>query len=226
VFEIGESLAAARRARGLELVDVEALTRIRAKQLAALEADRWDELPGRAYARAFLRSYASALDLDADALVAEFESRFPDNEPAPEPVRRRAPRRYPVRLALTAAATATVIGIVAWNNPSPHQVELPTMAPPPAAKAAQKPHRAAQPAAARVDRRLVIRAARGNCWLLVRRGGPDGPELYRGTLTRGSVVRFAAPRVWIRLGAPSVVDIHRGTKHVRGLPVTPTNISV
>jgi cytoskeleton protein RodZ len=225
VFEIGESLAAARRARGLELVDVEALTRIRAKQLAALEADLWDELPGRAYARAFLRSYASALDLDADALVAEFESRFPDDEPEPAPAR-RAPRRLPVRLSLTAAATATVIGIVAWNNPSPHQVELPTMAPPPAAKAAKKPHRAAQPAAARVDRRLVIRAARGNCWLLVRRGGPDGPELYRGTLTRGSVVRFAAPRVWIRLGAPSVVDVQRGTKHVRGLPVDPVNVTL
>jgi transcriptional regulator with XRE-family HTH domain len=224
MFEIGGSLAAARRARGLELTDVEALTRIRAKQLAALEADRWEELPGRAYARAFLRSYAAALDLDADALVAEFESRFPDEEPAPAPAR-RAPRRYPVRLTLVAAAIATVVGIVAWNDPSPHQVQLPTMAPPPAAKAAQKPHRAAQPAAAKVDNRLVIRAARGNCWLLVRRGGPDGPELYRGTLTRGSVVRFAAPRVWIRLGAPSVVDIHRGTKQLRRLPVTPTNIS-
>lgn len=223
MFEIGGSLAAARRARGFELVDVEALTRIRAKQLAALEAERWDDLPGRAYARAFLRSYASALDLDADALVTEFESRFPDDEPEPEPARRPR-RRYPVRLMLTAAAAlATVVGIVAWNNPSPRDVQLPTLAPPPAAKAAPKPHPVTHPA--QVDRRLVIRAARGNCWLLVRRGGIDGPELYRGTLTRGSVVRFAAPRVWIRLGAPSVVDIRRGTKHLRGLPLTPTNIS-
>jgi cytoskeleton protein RodZ len=224
MFEIGGSLAAARRARGLELTDVEALTRIRVKQLAALEAELWDDLPGRAYARAFLRSYAAALDLDADALVDEFESRFPEAEPVPAPVR-RASRRYPLRLALLAAAIATVVGIVAWNDPSTHEVALPTMSPPPAAKAAKKPHQAAQPAAAKVDRRLVIRAARGNCWLLVRRGGPDGPELYRGTLTRGSVVRFAAQRVWIRLGAPSVVDIHRGAKHVRGLPVDPTNIS-
>lgn len=202
---------------------MEAQTRIRAKQLAALEAERWDDLPGRAYARAFLRSYASALDLDADALVAEFETRFPDDEPEPEPAR-RVPRRYPVRLTLVAAAIAIVVGIVAWNNPSPHQVELPTMAPPPAAKASPKPHKPAQPA--QVGRRLVIRAARGNCWLLVRRGGPDGPVLYQGTLTRGSVVRFAAPRVWIRLGAPSVVDIHRGAKQLRGLPVDPTNVTV
>jgi transcriptional regulator with XRE-family HTH domain len=222
MFEIGGSLAAARRARGLELADVEARTRIRAKQLAALEAERWEELPGRAYARAFLRSYASALDLDADALVAEFESRFPDDEPEPEPARRPR-RRYPVRLTLTAAAAATVVGIVAWSNPSPKNVELPTLAPPPAAKAAPKTHRVTHPV--QVDRRLVIRAVRGNCWLLVRRGDSDGPELYRGTLTRGSVVRFAAPRVWIRLGAPSVVDIRRGTKQLRRLPVTPTNIS-
>jgi cytoskeleton protein RodZ len=222
MFEIGGSLAAARRARGLELVDVEARTRIRAKQLAALEAERWDDLPGRAYARAFLRSYASALDLDADAVVAEFESRFPDDEPEPAPARRRR-RRYPVRLTLTAAAVATVVGIVAWNNPSPKDVELPTLAPPPAAKAAPKPHRVTP--AAKLDRRLVIRAVRGNCWLLVRRGGIGGPELYRGTLTRGSVVRFAAPRVWIRLGAPSVVDIRRGAKHLRRLPITPTDIT-
>ena len=191
------------------------------KQLAALEAERWDDLPGRAYARAFLRSYACALDLDADALVAEFESRFPNEEPEPEPARRPR-RRYPVRLTLIAAATATVIGIVAWNDPSPKTVELPSFAPPPAAKAAAKTHPAARPV--KLDRRLVIRAARGNCWLLVRRGGPDGPELYRGTLTRGSVVRFAATRVWMRLGAPSVVDIHRAAKHLRGLPVTPTNV--
>jgi cytoskeleton protein RodZ len=221
VFEIGGSLAAARRARGLELVDVEARTRIRTKQLEALESERWDDLPGRAYARAFLRSYASALDLDADALVDEFELRFPHDEPEPQPTRRTR-RRYPLRLTLVAAAIATVIGIVAWNNPSPKTVELPSLAPPPAAKAPAKSHAVTQPV--KVDRRLVIRATRGNCWLLVRRGGPEGPELYRGTLTRGSVVRFVAPRVWIRLGAPSVVDIHRGTRRLRGLPVAPTNV--
>jgi transcriptional regulator with XRE-family HTH domain len=229
LIEIGGTLAAARRARGLELPEVEARTCIRAKQLAAIEAERWDELPGRAYARAFLRTYATALDLDADALVAEFDERYPEPEPEPPPRRRRPNRRYPVRLALTAAALLAVVAIVAWNTPTHREVDLPSVSPPRAAKtsAARHTHRAPRRThAAAVDKRLVIRATRGNCWVLARRGGPDGPVLYEGTLTRGSVARFVAPRVWLRLGAPSVVDIHRGTHRLTGLPVVPTNVAI
>jgi hypothetical protein len=42
-----------------------------------------------------------------------------------------------------------------------------------------------------------------------------------------SVARFAAARVWIRLGAPSNVDIRRGARIVRGLPRgTPANVTL
>lgn len=78
MFEIGASLAAARESQGLVLADAERLTRLRERYLRALEEDRFDVLPGRAYARAFLRSYADALSLDADAFVAEFDQRFPE----------------------------------------------------------------------------------------------------------------------------------------------------
>ena len=57
MFEIGASLAAARRARGLGMRDAERLTCMRSKYLTALEEGRFDELPGRTYARAFLRTY-------------------------------------------------------------------------------------------------------------------------------------------------------------------------
>src|SRR5581483_12025224 len=112
-FEIGESLAAARRAQRLELADVEALTRIRQRQLAALEAERFDLLPGRAYTRAFLRTYAGALGLDADHFVAEFEERYPEPEEV-EQVPRLLPkhrRRVPVRalVALAAADAPTAV---------------------------------------------------------------------------------------------------------------------
>jgi hypothetical protein len=230
LFDIGESLAAARRGRGLELTDVEALTRIRAKQLAAIEAERWDELPGRAYARAFLRSYASCLDLEADLYIAEFEARFPaEDEPEPVlgPPRRRRTPGVPVRTFAVLAAAGLVVGIVAWNGGDSHSVQR-DLAPPPAAHAAPSPtakaRRTHRPAAPTVDRRLVVRATRGNCWLLVRRGGPTGPVLYEGTLTHGSIARFATPRVWIRLGAPLNVDIHRGTWRARNLPRDPTNV--
>src|SRR5215208_1711175 len=162
MFDIGGSLAAARRGRGLTLPDVEALTRIRQKQLEAIEAERWDELPGRAYARAFLRSYANALDLEADLYVAEFEAQVPEEEDvvAPAPVRRR--RRFPVRAAVTGAATATVIGIVAWGGGGGQApAEVPAFSDGVAnAAPTAHPRRRAKAAPKAVDRRVVIRAAR------------------------------------------------------------------
>jgi hypothetical protein len=222
VFELGESLAAARRRQGLELPAVEAVTRIRAKHLGSLEAERFEALPGRAYARAFLKSYCDYLGLETALFLEEFDLRWPDEEIEVTPVRLPRRRRFPVRLVLTGAATAGVLGFVAFGGGGGAKPgELPSLAPPQAAHAAapRVPH--ARPAAHRrarpVDRRLVIRATRGDCWVLARRGGAAGAVLYEGTLTRGSVVRFLAPRVWIRLGAPGNVDLHRARRVVRGL---------
>jgi len=80
VFDIGASLTAARESQGLVLADAERLTRLRERHLRALEEDRFELLPGHAYARAFLRSYADALSLDADRFVEEFDQRFPERE--------------------------------------------------------------------------------------------------------------------------------------------------
>src|SRR3954451_18420741 len=74
MFEIGASLAAARRARGLGLRDAERITCMRVRYLSALEEERFDALPGRTYARAFLRTYATALGWRADRFVAEFDA--------------------------------------------------------------------------------------------------------------------------------------------------------
>src|SRR5581483_2392592 len=221
-FEIGESLAAARRAQRLELADVEALTRIRQRQLAALEAERFDLLPGRAYTRAFLRTYAGALGLDADHFVAEFEERYPEPEEV-EQVPRLLPkhrRRVPVR-ALVALAAAAAIGVfVAWSGNS-HQPTVPKLPQPSVASAAPPRHvRRPAPPLAVVHPKpatLVIRAAKGDCWLLVRRGGPSGKVLYQATLNQGGVLRFGPVRLWIRFGAPANVVATRDGHPLRGL---------
>ena len=49
MFEIGSSLREARTRQGLELPELEARTKIRAKYLRALEADQFDVLPGHSY---------------------------------------------------------------------------------------------------------------------------------------------------------------------------------
>ena len=71
---IGERLRDARRHLGLDLEEITARTKIRARYLIALEEERWDALPSAAYARSFLHTYAEELGLDADALVDEYRS--------------------------------------------------------------------------------------------------------------------------------------------------------
>lgn len=69
-MSVGSELARARGVRGLSLGQVAAATRIRAEHLAALEDDRYDDLPGPTYARGYLRAYAGHLGLDAGPLLA------------------------------------------------------------------------------------------------------------------------------------------------------------
>ncbi len=59
------------RAR-IDVSEIEAKTKIRAKYLRALENEEWGLLPGPTFVKSFLRTYAQALDLDAKALVEEY----------------------------------------------------------------------------------------------------------------------------------------------------------
>ena len=68
---IGGILAAARSARGLTLEEAAATTRIRLRHLKALEGE--GDLPAPVYARGYLRTYATFLELDADTLDAQYE---------------------------------------------------------------------------------------------------------------------------------------------------------
>ena len=54
--------------------------------------------------------------------------------------------------------------------------------------------------------RVVLTAARGRCWLLVRRDSASGSLVYESTLAQGQRVRFTAGRLWIRIGAPWNLD--------------------
>jgi cytoskeleton protein RodZ len=70
--EIGESLREARMRARIDVSEIEAKTKIRAKYLRALENEEWGLLPGPTFVKSFLRTYAQALGLDAKALVEEY----------------------------------------------------------------------------------------------------------------------------------------------------------
>jgi len=68
----GQMLGEARRGRGLELPALAATTRISEQFLAALEADEHDILPPL-YIRSFVRTYAAAVGLAAEEVLARLD---------------------------------------------------------------------------------------------------------------------------------------------------------
>jgi cytoskeleton protein RodZ len=75
--EVGRDLREARMRRGDDLAVVAHALRIRKDQVAAIEENRLDDLPGRTYAMGFVRSYASLLGLDAGEYVERFKAETP-----------------------------------------------------------------------------------------------------------------------------------------------------
>lgn len=70
---VGEKLRRAREARGESVTDVGYALKLTTRQIEAMESDRFDLLPGRAFARGFLRNYARYLGLDGAALLADLD---------------------------------------------------------------------------------------------------------------------------------------------------------
>lgn len=56
----------------IDIAEVEAATKIRAKYLRALENEEWDLLPGPVYIKSFLRTYGDYLGLDTRMLIDDF----------------------------------------------------------------------------------------------------------------------------------------------------------
>jgi len=76
----------------LDIADVEARTKIRAKYLRALENEEFGVLPGPTTVRSFIRTYAELLGLDPHPLVEQFRSESEQREeaevqPMPAPAR-------------------------------------------------------------------------------------------------------------------------------------------
>jgi helix-turn-helix protein len=113
---IGEALHSERRRLGLDLDEIEAATKIRSRYLRALEDEDWDTLPGGAYTRSFIRTYASYLGLDGERLADEYrrlheetEERYPRLDPV-RPPRRPGRDRGPLTTSGGGPRPALVAG--------------------------------------------------------------------------------------------------------------------
>jgi cytoskeleton protein RodZ len=135
--EIGSTLREARMRAHIDITEVEASTKIRAKYLRAIENEEWDLLPGAVYVKSFMRTYADYLGLDSRLLIDEFKRRYErpaDHELRPisginrdrdRPPRERSSRRRPSpsrslspRLVIGVSLLVIVAAIIALGSSS------------------------------------------------------------------------------------------------------------
>lgn len=72
-MEIGILLKETREEKGFTLDDIQEKTKIQKRYLEAIEQEDFDVLPGKFYARAFIREYAEALELDPEIVLSNFK---------------------------------------------------------------------------------------------------------------------------------------------------------
>ena len=130
--EIGETLREARMRAHIDVSEIEAQTKIRAKYLRALENEEWSLLPGPTFVKSFLRTYAQALGLDGKALVEEYRESYEDPSDAPTEPFVASPQRQggrgpigPSRVYVIGVVVAClviallIVGLVSGGGSSP-----------------------------------------------------------------------------------------------------------
>jgi transcriptional regulator with XRE-family HTH domain len=112
---VGAALRAIREAQGLSLDEISLTTRVRVAHLAALEASAMELLPSRPFTIGYVRAYAKALGLDADATAARFraENPSPDDDLHSPVGSDPTTGRRPSWLAAVAIVAALAVG--GWN---------------------------------------------------------------------------------------------------------------
>src|SRR5688572_2678315 len=69
---VGQHLRHLRESKGMSLEEVSRATRVPVSSVERIEADRFDELPGEVFVRGFLKSYARAVELDPEEILARY----------------------------------------------------------------------------------------------------------------------------------------------------------
>lgn len=79
-MEIGERLREARETKSISLDSLQETTKIQKRYLVAIEEGNFHILPGKFYARAFIKEYANAVGLDPNELLEEYKEEVPKTE--------------------------------------------------------------------------------------------------------------------------------------------------
>lgn len=230
---VGEELREARIALGVSIEDAATQLRINKRYLQALEEGRIKDLPGAAYAVGFVRSYATALGLDADDAVRRFRDMSgtavtkSGDLVFPEPVPRRG---IPTGVLAALGLALAMGGYIAWYQwsgrgervvdavpPLPPRleraVETPDTQETPAAPVVVAPAPAPAPVAAPPppvidpDKPRVVIRAKGESWVQIR-DNPGNRVLMDRVLRAGEIIEIPnRPGIVLTTGKAESLDI-------------------
>lgn len=134
---VGELLQQKRQAADISIEEMAEITKISKTHLLAIEANRFEDLPGPAYLRGFIRLYAEQLGLDASQLLAQVNQQHKtDPEEIPgvklekpdKPALSRRIQRFslPVLLLITLIASTLFFGPDTSETPTPGNTNYPS----------------------------------------------------------------------------------------------------
>jgi cytoskeleton protein RodZ len=222
----GETLQRARMARGLSIADAERALKIRPAYLSALEEERFDALPPRAYAKGFIRSYAGFLGIDPEPLLAIYEQVQPaPRESGAPPVVdipiEPAVAPSPLRRFITYAIVVVGIAVVALLYGFYAKIsEFARSSPPPSAAVTPSPNQgvgvppeaprggpgvAPAPGPGQGGGLMLAVAVKERSWVRVE---VDGEEVFSGVLDEGHAQTWQGKkRISIRVGNAGGVEV-------------------
>lgn len=123
--ELGNRLKQARDEKNMSLDDLQEITKIQKRYLIGIEEGNYALMPGKFYARAFIKQYAEAVDLDPEMLFEEYKNDVPSThkEDVPEQLSRvRTHKQLPKSASkfldflpkLLTIAVVVVVAILLW----------------------------------------------------------------------------------------------------------------
>ena len=207
----------------LDIADVEARTKIRAKYLRALENEEFGMLPGPTFVKTFLRTYAEMLGLDPHVLVEEYRAGFEREDEMEAPLgppavagrdRRHGPRIGPGSLILF-VLVAIVAVLVAIGLMSDDDSGGGDQASTPAPETTRSETAATTPAAPARPTRVSLRVTPETPTYICVDHGAGTPVVFENTID--SAQTFRGKRVRVNLGKRAVQLRMNG----KPVPVTP-----
>src|SRR4051794_9724321 len=210
----------------IDIAEVEAATKIRAKYLRALENEEFALLPGNTFVKTFMRTYAEYLGLDAQLLIEEYrvdyEPRGEGEQPmVSRPTRRQEERRRPrasrgppgpgtavVVVVVVVLAIFAILGLTGGGDKGTSSNKGSTTASKPTKKHRTTKEPAPKPKPTSVRLRIVPSAA---TYLCVDRG-VGTPIVYQGTTVDRQI--FKGKRLRVNIGNASTVRVVSNGKRV------------